>query len=222
MTPTTDLSKIEHLTVRLPFDLDDLNRANDAFMAWTKYRRLADQQIIDIWTYCYVWRNLIVKFSRNPHLNKSDFDLLVTRVFERIVDRRGTIRDEMRYTNWVSVICRNYFVNYLRGLKRNRPFLEQEIIDPVEEPQEYGDDYIVLNQIVRGAIHRLPFYLQQVVEMRLFDQMSYDEISLELNRKVEVTRSYYNKAMRRLRNDGLLRRLVKRDFREDIENDGMS
>ncbi len=222
MPPITDLSKIEHLTVRLPFDLDDVDRANDAFKTWKKYRRLADQQIVDIWTYCYVWRNLIVKFSRNQHLNRSDFDLLVTRVFERIVERRGTVRDEMRYTNWVSVICRNFFVNYLRGLKRNRTLFDQEIIDPVEEPEEFSDDYIVLNQMVRGAIRRLPSYLQRVVEMRLFDQKSYDEISLELDRKVEVTRSYFNKAMRRLREDRLLRRLVKRDFREDIENDGMS
>ena len=99
MTPTNDLSKIEHLMVRIPFHLDDVGQANAAFTRWKQTNSRADRQIVDLWTYCYIWRNLLVKFSRNPQLNRSDFELLVTRVFERIVERRGSVRDETRYTN---------------------------------------------------------------------------------------------------------------------------
>ena len=221
MIPTTDLSKIEHLVARIPFHLDDVAAANEAFKRWRKNKDVRAQQIIDIWTYCYVWRNLLIKFSRNPSLNRSDFDLLVTQVFERIVEKRDSVRDETRYANWVSVICRNSFVNYLRGLKRNQRVRDHEFVEPGEGLEEYDDDFIVLHQLVQSAVQRLPTYLQRVVRMRLFDQKSYDEISVELNRKVEVIRSYFNKAMRRLREDRLLVKLVKRDFREDIENEGM-
>lgn len=121
MISPTDLAKLEQLLSRLPFHLDDLIRANAVYETWMKHRKIEDQHIIDLWTYCFIWRNLLVKFSRNPDLRASDFDMLVARVYERIMERRYTVRDETRYANWVSVVCRNFFVNYLRTFKKSLP-----------------------------------------------------------------------------------------------------
>lgn len=221
MISTTDLAKLEQLVSRLPFHLDDVLQANATFKEWIKHRRSEDQNIIDLWTYCFIWRNLLVKFSRNADLNASDLDMLVASVFERIVERRYTVRDEARYTNWVSVICRNFFVNYLRSLKKNLPVDEPSAIVYIDEPAIFEGDLVILHQVLNSAIARLPRYLQPVVQMRLMKHMSYEDIGEELDKKVEVIRSYFNKAIKRLREDKLLQKLIKRDFREDIQNEGM-
>ncbi len=221
MISTTDLARLEQLVSRLPFHLDDVMKANMVFREWTKYGRSEDLYIVDVWTYCFVWRNLIVKFSRNSDLNKSDFDMLVARVYERIVERRYTVRDETRYTNWVSVICRNFFVNYLRTLKKNQSIddlSDIEDFEALDATSEFEDDLIVLREVLLGAIARLPDYLQPVVKMRMLEQKSYDQISVLIGKKVEVVRSYFNKAIQKLREDKLLRKLIKREFREDIES----
>lgn len=220
MISTTDLARLEQLVSRLPFPLNDMPRANQVFRDWIKYERNEDLYIVDLWTYCFVCRNLIVKFSRNPDLNKSDFDMLVARVYERIVERRYTVLDETRYTNWVSVICRNFFVNYLRTLKKNQSIDDLSDIADMEALDvtgELDDDLMVLREILLSAIARLPDYLQPVVRMRMLEQKSYDEISEVIDKKVEVVRSCFNKAIQKLRADKLLRKLIKREFREDIE-----
>ncbi len=218
MISTNNLARLERLIARLPFHLDDLKQANEVFKAWVVHGKEEHQKIIDIWTYCYVWRNLLVKFSRNTDLNPNDFDMLVASVFERVVERRYSVRDEMRYTNWVSVICRNFFVNYLRGRKKHIPIDNPDTIAVFDEPVGAEDDVVILRHALSSAIERLPKYLRTVVELRLIEQWSYEEISEEMDKKIEVVRSYFNKAIKRLRADPVLRRFIKRDFREDIEN----
>ncbi len=218
MISTTDLAKLEQLVSRLPFHLDNVQAANAVFARWIKYGRVEDQNIVDLWTYCFIWRNLLVKFYRNTNLNPSDFDLLVARVFERIMERRYTVRDKTRYTNWVAVICRNSFVNYLRGRKKNLPFDEQLASEVHEEPAVFGDDLALLHELLEGAIARLPLYLQGVIRMRLIEQLSYVVISERLNKKIEVVRSYANKGMKKLRGDKVLCEILKKEFREDLKN----
>lgn len=219
MMSTNNLARLEQLLAHLPFHIDDMPRANAAYRAWMKYDRAEDQRVVDLWTYCFVWRNLIVKFTRNADLNPSDFDLLVTQIFERIVSQRYTVRDDAKYTNWVSVICRNSFVNYLRGLKRNQPVENMDLMAAEDEPIRHYEDFIVLNQMLNSAISRLPAYLQHVVRQRLMSQRSYEDISEEMGKSVDVVRSYFNKAMNKLRSDVQFRALIKKEFREDIENE---
>ncbi len=217
MRSTTHLAKLDALLARLPFELDNMPAANAAYRKWISHGRHEDRVTIDIWTYCFIWRNLITKFARRPDLDAADFDMLIARVFERVVDRRHTVRDEMRYTNWVSVICRNFFVNHLRTCKTKTATRTTEIADAEEAVFSFDDDLLVLHQVLHSAISRLPRYLQSVVKMRLFEHKSYDEISMHTGKSVAVIRSYFNKAMKRLREDKVLRRLIKRDFREDID-----
>jgi RNA polymerase sigma-70 factor (ECF subfamily) len=221
MISTHNLARLERLTARLPFHLDDLEQANETFEAWVKHGNDDDQKIIDLWTYCFVWRNIVVKFNRNADLNRSDLDMLVASIFERAVERRYTVRDETRYTNWVSVICRNYFVNYLRSRKKMLSIEDPDSLPILDEPAEFDDDFVVLKQAINSAIERLPQYLQIVIRMRLVERRSYEEISEVMGKKIEVVRSYYNKAVNRLREDSELKAFIKRDFSEDIENQGM-
>lgn len=207
---------LERLVSRLPFHLDNIDEANALFDSWRKNRRREEQNIIDLWTYCFVWRNVLLKFSRDPDLNPSDFDMLVARIFERIVDRRHTIREKDRYASWISVVCRNSFINHVRVRKKNVQVREEDWQGwYISEPKVAAGDGALLLQVLSRAIARLPGYLRAAAHMRLVEELTYDEISDITGKKVEVVRAYVNKALRRLRNDQQLRVFLEKEFRED-------
>lgn len=217
MALRTDISLIDPLIDRLPFHLNDMVSANNIFQRWMQYDKAEDKNIIELWTYCYIWRNLAVKFVRNAGVNPADFDLLVSEVFERVLERRSSIRDQSRYTNWVSVICRNCFVNYLRKLQKNLSI--EELKAPIEKNEIpiFEGDAIIVYDAIQSAIFRLPQYLQQIVIMRLIEHRSYEYISNFQGKKVGVIRSYFNKAMKKLREDPVLRRLVDDEYYENTK-----
>ncbi len=215
MIYATALTKLDKLVIHLPFHIDNIKSANEAYLTWLKTGERDAQKIVDLWTYCFVWRNLLVKFSRSSDLDPADFDLLVANTFERIVKRRHTIRSHHRYASWVSVVCRNQFVNHVRSSKKNLRLNELQSAGLVSEPEELNDDVMVLIQILEQAIQRLPEYLREVALLRILGHLTYDEIMDRTGKKIEVVRSYVNKALQRLRKDEKLALFVKREYYED-------
>ncbi len=217
MTSLTALSKLEKLLDRLPFHLDEVGEANACFAKWREEGRPEDRKVLDLWTYCFIWRSLLVKFSKNTRANPSDFDMVAARAFERIVDRRSSIRDAGKYASWVSVVIRNVFINYVRKRRLNVPFDENATSSLVSEPEEPLTDITVLMQVVESAIRRLPVYLQDVAVLRILEQQSYEEISRRTGKRIEIIRTYMNKAKRRLRGDDRLALFIRKEFREEGE-----
>lgn len=211
----TALTKLDKLVIHLPFHIDNIKSANEAYLTWLKTGERDAQKIVDLWTYCFVWRNLLVKFSRSSDLDPADFDLLVANTFERIVKRRHTIRAHHRYASWVSVVCRNQFVNHVRSSKKNLRLNELQASGLVSEPEELNDDVMVLIQVLEQAIQRLPEYLREVALLRILGHLTYDEIMDRTGKKIEVVRSYVNKALQRLRKDEKLALFVKQEYYED-------
>ena len=211
---------LERLISRLPFHLDDVDRANALFDTWRISGSREDRKMIDLWSYCFVWRNVLLKFTRDPDLNPADFDMLVSHIFERILERRHMIHPGGRYSNWVSVVCRNTFINHLRLRKKDVRFEDEDSSVFVSEPRELTGDATLLLQVFRRAIDRLPGYLREIARLRMIEELTYEEISELTGKKIAVTRSYVNKALNRLREDRRLRVFLDREFREDYKNGG--
>lgn len=216
MIYTTALAKLDKLVNHLPFHIDNVKSANAAYLTWLKTREKEAQKIVDLWTYCFVWRNLLIKFSRSANLDPADFDLIVANTFERIIKRRHTIRNHQRYASWVSVVCRNQFVNHVRSSRKNLHLSELQSAGLVAEPEEIDDDVLVLIQVLEQAIQRLPEYLREVALLRVLGHLTYDEIMDRTGKKIEVVRSYVNKALQRLRKDEKLALFIKREYYEDL------
>ena len=217
MASTTAISTLEKLLSRLPFHLDDIGKANACYELWQKTQKAEDRKTVDLWTYCFIWRGLLVKFSAHSKANPSDFDMLVAEVYERVVDRRHTLRDKGKYASWVSVICRNVFINYLRKLKSTIPFDESIGSGIIAEDDHAYSDATVLIQVLEGAIRRLPAYLQDIAVLRILENQSYEEISVRTGKRIQIIRTYMNKAKKRLRKDGALLMFINEEYREEAE-----
>ena len=206
----TPYESFRDLASRLPFQLDDLERVNDLFLAVRKKPDRALEVQLEVWTYCFVRRYFSIKLSRDSLARGADLDGLMDVAYTRIRRSRDDVRK--RYGSWVSVVCRNAFLNYVRDRK---PFVELDEPEfAVSVPVQPGDprgsrpaaqvrsmDLTITLAAIDGAISRLPEYLRPIARLRILEDRDYDEIAEIVARPMPTVRAYFHKAVSRLRKD---------------------
>jgi DNA-directed RNA polymerase specialized sigma24 family protein len=185
----TLLSSLDQVARHLPFDLDETSRANAAFQRWHDGEADA-ARTVDLWTYCFVRRYFLFKFMQFNSLSESDFEQLVDDVYRKVEKHRSTIVHANRYASWVSVVCKNTFLNYLRTRRTFVP-LEAMQEPEVEAKPGTGDDL----SIALRALH---------ASIRFVERRSYEEISARVGKPKATIRAYVNKARDRFRSDSRL------------------
>lgn len=204
-------SRLQPLLRRLPFDLDDTDRLNVVFRRWCRTQCSADREVLDLWTYCYTWRYFLSKAARDQLHRPSDIDALTARAFQKACCRRGGTAQVIRYGQWVSVICRNTFVNYAT---RECGIESVEAVDAerVMEPTPAYDDEPLVRRVLLSAIYRLPDYLQDTARLFFVDQCTFETIAAALDKPVGTVRTYKARALHALRHDEeLLREKTSRN-----------
>ncbi len=207
MSLLDEFRSLRRLAEKLPFALDDVGRANDAFVRWRGGEESA-RVTVDLYAYLYARRYYLSKFITNRNLPPTECDVLVSRAYERIQGNLLTVRKAERFAAWLSVVCVNLFRNYLR----RRPKVSNFEDDAAERLEGDALDVSRLDQgavttALLAAIVQLPDYLRDVAHMRLIDGLPYEEMSEATGRDVPTMRSYVNKALAKLRADSDLRDL---------------
>ena len=210
MSLLDEFRSLRKLSEKLPFALDDVAQANDAFVRW----REGDEAMrvsIDLYAYLYAKRYFLSKFITNRDLPPTEYDLLVSQAFERVQNSTSTIKKAERFASWLSVVCVNLFRNYLRRRRKVTNFEDDEADRLVGDAIDLSSlDEGALATALLAAIVRLPDYLRDIAHLRLIENQSYDQIAEATGRDRATLRSYVNKALSQLRADDDLR-----DLRED-------
>lgn len=199
---------LDSLTARLPFRLNDVDEVNRVFQRWHLRGHSQARRIVELWTYCFIWRYFLVKFTQEATYSVADVEELVDAAYARIAEHRSHLKDPTRYAHWVSVICKNIFLNYLRA---RRPIISLDaghglVLSADNPPQAHDIGFVA--QAVVDAIGRLPPYLRRVTYLRMIERRSYEEIARVTGRPTASTRTYVSKGMARLRQDPALRALL--------------
>ena len=97
-----------------------------------------------------------------------------------------------RFAGWLATICRNLAIDAVRRRKGNGVSLE-EIDEPVAA--EGGDE----GESVRQAIARLPEMDREIVVLRYFDEMSYEQLQGVLGISIHAVKGRLFRAKQRLR-----------------------
>ncbi len=210
MSLLDEFRSLRKLAENLPFALDDVGQANDAFVRW----RGGDEAMrvsVDLYTYLYAKRYFLSKFITNRDLPPTEYDLLISQAYERVQKHLPSVKKADRFASWLSVVCVNLYRNYLRR-RHKVSNLEEDAAERIE-----GDaidvsslDQGAVKTALLAAIVRLPEYLQEIAHLRLIDNRSYEQMMESTGRDRATLRSYVNKALNQLRTDDDLR-----DLRED-------
>lgn len=206
---TRPSSHLDSVLDHLPFPIDDTAAANDAFRRWSNGQHPKDERIVDLWTYCYVTRYFLAKSTRGDLTAAADADKLIKRTYEKIEDKREGVRNPDRYAHWVSVVCKNTFLNHMRQDHISEsidaeggPTLSARTSAPVA-------DIGFVEEALVEAISQLPDYLKEPARLYFLEDRSFEEISDEIGKPVPTVRTYKHKAVTRLQEDERLREYVE-------------
>jgi DNA-directed RNA polymerase specialized sigma24 family protein len=209
-------SQLKRIRSHLPFEVDDTEAVNAAYERWCHEGRLADQQVVDLWTYCYVLRYFLIKQASGNLRSPADTDALVDKAYRKVEQKRSNVRDPARYAHWVSVVCKHTFLNYTRS-DRSMQSIDADG-GPVlaGDPQAARYDLGFVHEALAGAIARLPDYLETPARLYFLEEQTFEEIAEAIDKEVPTVRTYKHKAVRRLRKDERLAAyLDDADFEEN-------
>ena len=77
----------------------------------------------------------------------------------------------------------------------------EDHVAPVAPAEPDDLDRVLVRRVVARAVEALPPAISEVVRMRLLEKRSYQDIAEATGRSLATTRTYYSKAIARLRED---------------------
>jgi RNA polymerase sigma factor (sigma-70 family) len=206
---TDPSSRLRTVLDQLPFALDDSDAANDAFRRWMESGDPEAERLVDLWTYCFVCRYFLAKASGDAFDRAAAPDKLITRAYQKVQEKRDGVRDPDRYTNWVSVVCKNTFLNHARR-DQVADSIDEERGPTLQARESRVPEVGFVREAFEEAIERLPDYLQEPARLYFLEDREFEEISDEIGKAVPTVRTYKHKAVKQLRKDERLREYVDR------------
>ena len=149
--------------------------------------------------------------------NRSDAEDLVQETYVRAIRAMGRLRSDSNVKGWMFTILRNIWLNEVRQRRRAPESVDLEgderISDLVDEGAESPHDVYVGNlerQHVRQAIQQLPEEARDIILLREWEDLSYQEIATVLDCPVGTVMSRLARARSKLRD--LLSSLLQSNY----------
>ncbi len=195
-----DLAPIAPILDRLPFTLDDVDAVNACYVRCVETAAPDARRTVDMWTYAFAYRYFARKTTKGD-LDGPDLEQLVGTAYERVQRYRDTVRDPGAYGQWVSVVCRNAFLNHVRTRAEHASIDAGEAPEPLDEHAAAAHELPFVHEAVDAAFAALPNYLEDVARLYFLDGYAYAEIADRLGKSVPTLRAYKQRIVKQLRDD---------------------
>ena len=129
--------------------------------------------------------------------NRADAEDLAQETFIRALDRLHTFDLEREFSPWIRRVAANLCLNHIEAQKPSAPLDEERDEDKTQSPGEQVEVKERSEQI-RSALASLPPHYRLVVELRHYQELSYDEIASELNIPLSDVKSHLFRARKLL------------------------
>jgi RNA polymerase sigma-70 factor (ECF subfamily) len=138
--------------------------------------------------------------------NRVDAEDLVQETYVRAIQAMGRLRVGSNMKSWLFTILRNVWLNQLRKWRNGPQMIELEVGDDVanyiEDPSKDAYDLYVSKletEQVRAAIQELPIEFREIILLREYEDLSYQEIASVLDCPVGTVMSRLGRARAKLR-----------------------
>jgi RNA polymerase sigma-70 factor (ECF subfamily) len=123
--------------------------------------------------------------------NENDAEDITIQTFSRAFDKIDSFNPEYKFKTWLITISKNIHIDLIRKRKNliNEDLTNEneqkvlEILDTTPSPE----DKIIIEQNLIKLLHdikKLKPHYQEVINLRFFQELSYKEISQELNEPI--------------------------------------
>jgi RNA polymerase sigma-70 factor (ECF subfamily) len=139
--------------------------------------------------------------------NRTEAEDLVQETYVRALEAVSRLRENSNIKGWLFTILRNLWLNELRK-RRSTPHIveidgEDGTADGLAGKEKDSLEIFVGNEdadMVRRAIAQLPIEFKEIILLREFEELSYQEIAEVLNCPVGTVMSRLGRARAKLRN----------------------
>jgi RNA polymerase sigma-70 factor (ECF subfamily) len=131
--------------------------------------------------------------------NEADASDLVQRTFVRAFERIGLFRGDSSFATWICRIAINQALNHRRGGPMDN---QVPLEDDVAFTRALGTETLVAAQLwrkVRARLDDLPPKQRMVLELRVFHDLSFDEIGDVVGCGEDAAKANYHHAVKKLR-----------------------
>lgn len=134
--------------------------------------------------------NDVYSFQLMRTQNENDAEDITIQTFSKAFDKIGTYDDNYKFKTWLITISKNIHIDLVRKQKKTIQNTSKdsednylEIIDDSPTPEDKIITEQNLAKLLRDIKKLKPHY-QQVINLRYFQELSYKEISEELNEPI--------------------------------------
>jgi RNA polymerase sigma-70 factor, ECF subfamily len=138
--------------------------------------------------------------------NHADAEDLVQETYVRAMQAIGRLRADSNIKSWLFTILRNVWLNQIRKRKNGPQMIEgggeEDLVNDVVEPSKDAyETYVskIERQQVRAAIQKLPVEFREIILLREYEQLSYQEIASVLDCPAGTVMSRLGRARAKLR-----------------------
>jgi RNA polymerase sigma-70 factor, ECF subfamily len=137
--------------------------------------------------------------------NRSDAEDLVQETYVRAIGAMGRLRSNSNVKSWMFTILRNVWLNQLRQRRTTPSLVDASVEEIATDATGRSDDPHSLFvckiecQRVRNAIQQLPVDFREIILLREFEELSYQEIATVLDCPAGTVMSRLARARSKLR-----------------------
>ncbi len=138
--------------------------------------------------------------------NRTDAEDLLQETYVRALRAMDNLREKSNLKSWLFTILRNIWLNELRRRKTIPTLVEIDedgySVDELAENTRNSLEILICNEDrerVRSAIHSLPVDFREIILLREFEELSYQEIATVLGCPAGTVMSRLGRARAKLR-----------------------
>lgn len=157
----------------------------------------------------FYW-NEVYNFMLKRTENEADAEDITIETFSKAFDKIGTYSSEFQFNTWLIAIAKNVHIDLLRKKKshlfitisENQELQTQNIADTSPSAEDELITEQNVSQLLRFIKELKPHY-QEVIQLRYFQELSYQEIATKINEPIS------NVKIKLLRAKKLLAEIIK-------------
>ena len=145
------------------------------------------------------YQRQVYRFLRGMKLDHDEAADIMQNSFVLAYQNLGGIQQAKRFRSWLFTIAANQAKNYFRKQSRHKQVPLDELETPIAvESQDPPLERQQLRKFLDAALDRLPFDQRQVVVLRIFEQMPFEEVARACDMGLSNAKVTYHRAMKKL------------------------
>lgn len=134
--------------------------------------------------------NDVYAFQLKRTKNENDAEDITIQTFSKAFDKINTYKDEFKFSTWLITISKNLHIDLVRKQKKSIQNTskdnDENFLDIIDDSPSPEDKIITEQNLAKllRDIKKLKPHYQEVINLRYFQELSYKEISTELNEPI--------------------------------------